>query len=226
MHFLKPSRGAFSRPFIPSLGLALLVMIIPAFRASAQTAQTQEEQQTLAIEVFRGEGAIHDVRSPQTSDVVIRVADPKGTPLQGVAVVFQLPSSGPGGVFADGGRFATVLTNEEGIAEAKGLMSNKELGEFEITVTASFRDFKTESLRIKQSNSDSLAPPKPATAKKRGSSSRTIAIVAVAGGALAGIALGLAGGGSSSSGGPGPVTPPTTSATIITAGTPVFRGPN
>ncbi len=188
------------------------------------TAQAPPEHRLL-IDVFRGEGAVHDVRALAESEVIVRVTDENREPIQGAAVVFQLPASGPGGVFASESRFATVLSDADGIAKAAGLQPNKEIGEFSITVTASYRDYESATVTVTQRNTDSLAAPAPVKpqAKKAGTSSRTIALIAVVVGAAAGAALGLSGGGGGSS--PAPTPTPTPSATAITPGTPGFGPP-
>jgi len=127
-------------------------------------------------------------------------------------VVFTLPETGPGGAFVDGSKRAIVYTNDEGRATARGLTPNTTPGKFQIMVNASFQGF-TSSTTVYQTN------VLPERAK---SSTKLIAILAIAGGAAAaGVVAASGGGGSSQS----LAVPPGRTATTITPGTPVFGAP-
>jgi hypothetical protein len=130
-----------------------------------------------------------------------------------------LPFDGPGGAFAEDSRFATVISDSEGLATAKGFQPNTQPGEFQITVTASYRDYQSTTTTVTQSNGEAVAEPDVAT-ERRGSG-RAIAIAVVVAGAAAGLAFGLGGGGGSS--GPAPPAPPPP--IVITPGSPTFGGP-
>jgi hypothetical protein len=190
------------------------LLLAPVTLPAAQTAAARK----LQIEVLRGGDLVHEDRVPQGKDIVVRVTDDEGGAIAGAAVVFQLPSDGPGGAFAEDSRFATVMTDSEGLATAKGFQPNTQPGEFKVTVTASYRDYQSASAPVTQSNAEAVAKPDVAT-ERRGSG-RAIAIAVVIAGAAAGLALGLGGGGGSS--GPAPPAPPPP--VVITAGSPTFGG--
>jgi hypothetical protein len=180
---------------------------------AAQTAAARQ----LQIEVFRGEQVTYEDRIPD-KEIVVRVTDDEGRAISGAAVVFQLPSDGPGAAFPEDSRFATVMTDSEGLATARGLQPNTTPGEFRITVTASYRDFQSNTATVAQINGEAVAEPDVAT-ERRGSG-RVIAIAVVIAGAIAGLALGLGGGGS-----PGPTPPAPPPPVVITPGSPTFGGP-
>jgi hypothetical protein len=189
------------------------VLLGPVGLPAAQTAAARK----LQIEVYTGDKMVHEDRIPK--DIVVRVTDDEGKPISGAAVVFQLPFDGPGGGFAEDSRFATVMTDSEGLATARGFQPNTQPGEFKITVTASYREYQSNTAAVMQSNSDAVAEPDVAT-ERRGSG-RVIAIAVVVAGAAAGLAFGLGGG----SGSPGPAPPAPPPPIVITPGSPTFGGP-
>jgi hypothetical protein len=207
-------RGATRRVCAWLTGWALL--LAPVLSPAAQTAAARK----LQIEIFRGDQMVHQDRIPQGKDIVVRVTDDQGGAITGAAVVFQLPSDGPGGAFPEDSRFATVMTDSEGLATAKGFQPNTQPGEFKVTVTASYRDYQSASAAVTQTNGEAVAKPDVATERK--GSGRAIAIVVVVAGAVAGLALGLGGGGGGSTGTTSPPPPPPV---VITPGTPTFGGP-
>ncbi|MEX2303363.1 MAG: Ig-like domain-containing protein [Bryobacterales bacterium] len=185
----------------------------PALLPAAQTAAARK----LQMEVYKGDQMLNEDRIPK--DVIVRVTDDQGRPVVGAAVVFQLPFDGAGGAFAEDSRFATVISDSEGLATAKGFQPNTQPGEFRITVTASYRDYQSTTTTVTQSNGEAVAEPDVAT-ERRGSG-RAIAIAVVVAGAAAGLAFGLGGGGGTS--GPAPPAPPPP--IVITPGSPTFGGP-
>jgi hypothetical protein len=190
------------------------LLLGPALLPAAQTAAARK----LRIDVMRGDAMTHEDRIPEGKDIVVHVIDDEGRSISGAAVVFQLPSDGAGGAFPEDSRFATVMTDSEGLATAKGFQPNTQPGEFKITITASYRDYQSTSATVTQTNGEAVAQPDVAT-ERRGSG-RAIAIAVVVAGVAAGLALGLGGGGNS---GPAPPAPPPP--VVITPGTPTFGGP-
>jgi hypothetical protein len=195
---------------------SLALLLAPALLPAAQTPAARK----LQIQIFRGDKMVHQDRVPQGKDMVVRVTDDEGRLIPGAAVVFQLPSDGPGGAFPEDSRFATVITDAEGLATAKGFQPNTQPGEFKVTVTASYRDYQSASASLTQTNAEAVAKPDVAT-ERRGSG-RAIAIAVVVAGAAAGLAFGLGGGGGGNS---GPAPPPPPPPVVITPGTPAFGGP-
>lgn len=163
------------------------------------------------IEVVEGNGAINNIRLHRAKDPVVRVVDQDGRPIPNVAVTFVLPDKGPGGTFADGHNSSTVITGANGQAVGRGLRPNGAAGQFQIRVSASYQG-RAATASITQTNAE------PA---QGGSSSKTLLIVALIGGAAAagaGIALGKGKGSSSPS-------PPAGSGAVITPGSPSFGPP-
>jgi hypothetical protein len=177
-------------------------------------AQDQEtiRPPSIKVEVVAGQAATNNIRTRKAVEPIVLVTDERGQPVSGVMVVFTLPETGPGGAFTDGSKRAIAYTNSEGRAIARGLMPNMTPGKFQIMVNASFHGF-TASATADQTN---VLP------EKGKSSSKLIAILAIAGGAAAaGVFAASAGGSSPQS----PASLPTRTATTITAGTPVFGAP-
>jgi hypothetical protein len=76
--------------------------------------------------------------SQLTLPLQVAVLDAKGSPVGGVSVTFDAPASGPGGKFVStGNASATVITAASGIATAPAFIANGELGDYQITATAS-----------------------------------------------------------------------------------------
>jgi hypothetical protein len=178
-------------------------------------AQDQEaiRPPSIKVEVIAGQAATNNIRNRKGVEPIALVTDERGQPVSGVMVVFTLPETGPGGAFADGSKRAIVYTNSEGKAIARGLAPNMTPGKFQIMVNASFHGF-TASTTLDQTN---VLPE-----RAKGSSTKLIAILAIAGGAAAAGVIAAGGGGGSSQ---SPASPPTRTATTITPGTPVFGAP-
>ena len=167
---------------------------------------------SIKVEVIAGQGATNNTRTRKAVEPIALVTDERGQPVSGVMVVFTLPETGPGGAFVDESKRAIVYTNAEGKATARGLTPNTTPGKFQIMVNASFQGF-TSSTTVYQTNVS------PERAK---SSTKLIAILAIAGGAAAaGVVAASGGGGSSQS----LAVPPGRTATTITPGTPIFGAP-
>lgn len=162
------------------------------------------------IEVLEGDGAINNIRLHRAKEPVVRVVDQDGHPLPSVAVTFLLPGTGASGAFADGKTSLTVMTDEKGEAVGHGLRPNSSAGQFQIRVTTSFQG-QAATANLSQTNAE------PA---QGGISSKTILIVALAGGAAAVGAAVLSKGKSS-----GSQPPPANPGAIISPGNPVFGPP-
>jgi hypothetical protein len=169
----------------------------------------------LQVVIIEGQGAINNIKQKTNVEPVVEVQDENRKPVPGAAVVFFLPSQGPGGMFANGSRTLTATTDHDGRAIARGIQFTQ-TGQFEIRVTASYQG-ETASAVITQNNIAGIS----ASGGGRSISTKAIIIVALIAGGIAGgiLAAEHAGGGSSSSsGGPAPI--------VITAGTPTVGGPH
>jgi hypothetical protein len=160
--------------------------------------------------IVEGEGAINNVRQRVAREPIVQVEDENRKPVAGAAVTFLLPNQGPSGVFANGSRSLTVMTDANGRAVARGLQPNNVNGEFQINVNASHEGRKGNNT-INQTNAII------AGAAAAGISAKLIALLAVAGAAAVGGAVAATRGGTS--------TPARPSPTVVTPGTPTVGGP-
>jgi hypothetical protein len=166
------------------------------------------QDEAIHLVVLEGDGAINNIRSSHAKEPVIRVEDENKHGVPGAVVTFLVPSAGPGAVFGESATSLTLNTDDRGEVVARGLHPNHIAGAFEIRVTASQHGEMATAV-IHQTNVD----PGSHT------SSRTIAILAVLGGAAAaGAAFALHGGKS------GSAAPAPTGTTVI-PGTPTIGGP-
>jgi hypothetical protein len=180
--------------------------VLVVFLVISMTILAQDE--SIHVVVLEGEGAINNIRSSRAKDPVVRVEDSANHGVPGALVTFLVPSDGPGVVFGDAGSSVTLTTDDRGEVVARGLHPNRNVGTFQIRVSASEHG-KTATALISQTNVD------PGTH----SSSRKIALLAVLGGAAAaGAAVALHGGKSSSA-------PAAATGTTVVPGTPSFGGP-
>jgi cell division protein FtsN len=159
----------------------------------------------LKLLVLAGQDAINNIKQRTARDPVVQVVDENDRPVAGAAITFALPSRGASGVFANGARSMTILTDAQGTAAATGLTPNAVAGELPIQVSASYQG-QTASTVITQSN---------VVAAGAGMSAATIGIIgAVVAGAAVGAALALGGGDST----PAPAARPSGTATVRTGG--------
>jgi len=187
-----------------SLSLSCL-LILQSLTHAAQAPQVT----ALKIVVLEGEGAINNIKLRTAREPIVQVEDENHKPVAGALVLFTLPDSGASGVFPGGSKTLMVYTDAQGRAAGKGLQPNKNAGQYQIAVNATFKGL-TASATIGQSNA-------LAGAAAAGISGKLIAILAIAGGAAAAGAIAATRGNNNT-----PVaTPPTT----ISAGTPSVSGP-
>jgi hypothetical protein len=90
----------------------------------------------LQIKVTEGEGAVYGIGARATRGVTVQVTDETGKPVEGAAVSFRLPDSGPAGTFASGSRSEIVTTGGDGRAGVWGMQWNHTQGSLEVRITA------------------------------------------------------------------------------------------
>jgi len=90
----------------------------------------------LQIRVVEGESAVYAAGSRATRGITVQVTDETGRPVEGAAVSFRLPESGPGGSFSGGLTSDIVMTGPDGRATVFGMRWNAEPGPVEIRITA------------------------------------------------------------------------------------------
>jgi hypothetical protein len=133
--------------------------------------------------ILEGQGAINNTKQRTSRDPVVQVVDENDRPVAGVAITFALPSRGASGVFANGARSMTILTDAQGMATATGFAPNSVAGDLAIQVSASHQG-QTASTMIAQSN----------VAAGAGMSAATIGIIgAIAAGAAVGAVIAFGG---------------------------------
>jgi hypothetical protein len=103
------------------------------------------------VTVVEGENGINLTQKRTSRTAVVRVEDEKSQPIQGAAVIFTLPDSGPGGVFGGNSRSLLVRTGGDGRAVVRGFRANDIQGKFQIQVRVSYRDV-TATTAITQVN--------------------------------------------------------------------------
>jgi hypothetical protein len=162
------------------------------------------------VEVVEGDGAINSIRLHRGHDPSVRVTGPEGEPLAGATVTFLLPSSGPGATYPNGGLTATVQTDRQGMAAARGLRPNAIEGQFQISVRASSHG-SAGVATLAQTN----AEPEIKTSHTK----LYVILAAVAGAATGGAVL-------ASRGKSNPADTATTAGGSITSGTPTFGPPH
>src|SRR5258707_12620817 len=173
-----------------------------------------QDQGGLNLVIVEGDGAINNIRQRTAREPIVQVEDENHKPVAGAAVVFLLPNQGASGVFANGARSLTVMTDNQGRAIAHGFHPNGVQGQLQMRVSASYQG-KTASATISQTNAVAAAAGAAAGA---GISAKLIVILAIAGAAVAGGVVAATRGGGSST----PAATPTT----ISAGTGTVGAPH
>jgi hypothetical protein len=189
--------------------MMLAEIIAITYTTSPVRAQAPEPKQ-LNISILEGEGAINNIRQRTAREAIVQVQDENHKPVAGVAVTFFLAEHGASGVFSNGSRSLTVLTDTNGQAAMRGMVPNKMAGKLEIRVSARLGNLNANAV-ITQTNAAGAA----GAAAGAAISGKVIAlIVVVAAGAIGGTAYYLATRGGS-----------TPAAVTITAGTPTVGHP-
>ncbi|MBI3680379.1 MAG: hypothetical protein HY235_08275 [Acidobacteria bacterium] len=200
---------------------SFLLAILLGLQAPYAWAQEQAAPQKLNITIIEGEGAINNIRQRVAREPIVQVEDENRKPVAGASVVFLLPNQGASGVFTDGSRMLTVVTDDTGRAAMRGFQPNNVAGKMQIRVTASTRGV-TSSAVINQSNVLGAAAAGGAAA---GGSGKLIAILAVIGGAAAGGVVAATRGGKTPTSPTTPTGPPPPAPTVITPGSPSVGPP-
>ena len=205
-----------THPRVPRVSrlLCMLLAEIVAVPYTTPPARAQApEPKQLTISILEGEGAINNIRQRTAREAIVQVQDENHKPVAGVAVTFFLADHGASGVFSNGSRSLTVLTDTNGQAAMRGMTPNNMAGKMEIRVSARLGNLNADAV-ITQTNAAGAAAAGGAAI-----SGKVIAlIVIVAVGAAVGAIVATRGGSSAS-------TTPTTPAVVITPGTPTVGHP-
>lgn len=93
----------------------------------------------VSVVVVAGEGALNRIHERVSQPPEVRIEDKDNQPITGAAVVFTLPASGATGEFEGGGKTSTVITDEKGVAAARGIRMNDTPGKMEILVNVAYK---------------------------------------------------------------------------------------
>ena len=203
-----------TRPRIRRVSRALCTMVagIVAITYAAPPVRAQApEPKQLTISILEGEGAINNIRQRTAREAMVQVQDENHKPIAGVAVTFFLADHGASGVFSNGSRSLTVLTDTNGQAAMRGMVPNKMAGKMEIRVSARLGNLNADAV-ITQTNAAGSAGAGGAAL-----SGKAIALIVVGAAVIGIVAYAATRGGSST-----PATPP---AVVITPGTPTVGHP-
>src|ERR1019366_2539793 len=99
-----------------NLCLFLIFLLLLNFNGLPAWGQNPTSLQILIVE---GEGAINNVKQRVNREPIVQVEDENHKPVAGAAIIFFLPSDGPGGVFANGNTTLTTTTNAQGQGGAR-----------------------------------------------------------------------------------------------------------
>ena len=171
-------------------------------------------QSGLKVFVLEGAGVSNFIPDRVSRQVVVEVRDRNDLPLEGASVLFELPASGPGGIFANGQRSRVVRTDLRGQA-ATSFEILPAQGKFDIAVTAT-AGTTTGKATISQSSSMIKLSDKDLEKKHRWYTSKKFIIITslVVVGAAVGIILATKGS-----------SKPSSPTVVITPGSPTFGGP-
>jgi len=168
------------------IGLSVLMSL----SGTLPPARAQNVPTTISLQVMEGEGATTGARQRVTRDPVVKVEDDDHRPVAGAAVVFSLPVSGPSGEFINGSKNLSVVTDQNGLASARGIKTNDVPGKLQIYVSATYRGARTRTLisQFVEAAPGSKARVPELQTSKSGSKWKWIVLgVAAAGGAGAGM---------------------------------------
>ena len=174
---------------------------------------------TLTVLVRQDAGFVARAGEVTSRPVEVQVTGADGRPAAGATVTFSLPREGPGGRFSSGLNAESALTDDQGRASVSGIAWSDAEGEALIQIKASRKGESGAAVHVVSVRPSS---GEIRTIRGRSSSMKWIAVAAIAGGALAGLAVA---GGKSGSTVAAPVqspalVPPTVGAPLITIGKP------
>ena len=122
------------------LRLAVLCEMLVLYAGLAQPSIAQATAQAnLRVVVVEGEGAKNVAQQIAAKELIVRVQDGNNRPVEGAAVTFIAPASGPSGDFTNDSKSIRVLANTDGVANAGPYHPNAATGAYEIQIRAEFR---------------------------------------------------------------------------------------
>lgn len=197
--------------------MCVLLAEVMLFQTWPVPAMAQDQEPTkLNISILEGEGSINNIRQRVTREAMVQVDDENHKPVAGAAVTFFLPEHGASGLFSNGSRSLTVMTDNTGRAAAQGIVPNKVAGDMQIRVVARFKNLDANAA-IHQVNAAAAAAGAAAGGAAMSGKVLAIILVAAAAGVAGGVVAATRGGGSS---------PTPTPTVTITIGTPTVGAPH
>lgn len=100
----------------------------------------------LRIVPLEGEGARNIITARSPAVVAVTVLDENDRPVEGVSVTFQLPASGPSGVFGNQKLTLTAVTDSRGQAGSLDFLPNDKPGRFVINISAKYQEIAATGL--------------------------------------------------------------------------------
>jgi hypothetical protein len=164
-------------------------------------AVAQQPSPGLRIIPLEGNNAVNSIPILTVTPPVVEVRDENERPVEGAAVTFKLPSSGPGATFGQSGTAQTGITDARGQVGVTGYTMNKQPGRFLIEVTAAHEG---RAGRVLMTQINSLDKLPPGIAGRSGGKLKWI-LLGVAAGVGAGVYFGTRGSTGPISVGTGPV---------------------
>jgi hypothetical protein len=134
------------RPFLVS-AFIFVGSLVPTFAVAGQI-----QPSGFHITIIDGEGALNNIKGRIAREPIVQVEDKNHKRVVGAYVVFDTPSSGPSGVFADGTTRLVTNTDEYGDAVARGLRPNNISGNFDIHVHVTYQGQSLGDVTIHQIN--------------------------------------------------------------------------
>jgi hypothetical protein len=175
--------------------LSVILILPPHLLGQQPTAPAQPPTfptvQSLTVIPLAGNLGVNDLERGVMTPLVVQVLDQNSRPVEGAQVIFRFPLNGPSAEFPNKQTSQTVRTNADGQAAAVGWVANREVGSFQVQVTAT-RGNELGSVSMTMTNANRIVGAGGAKDKHKSvwSSKWTkIAIVAGAAGAVAGIVL-------------------------------------
>jgi hypothetical protein len=134
---------------------------------------------------------VHSAGAKSERPIVVQITDETGRPLEGVTVSFRLPEEGPSGVFQGGMKTDISITAADGRAAVHGMRWNRVEGPFQVRITAAKGESRAGAICSQYlSDTPAVQSFRPAGSGKK----KWIALAAIAaGGAAAGLAIGMRG---------------------------------
>ena len=127
------------------LSVAVACLAALFFPSILQAQTPSAPAHSLVITILDGEGSLNNIRQRTAREPIVEVDDENHKPIAGAAVLFTLPSSGPGATFADGAQTLSMTTDTAGRAAVQGMRPNDVPGSFNIHVHVSYNGSTAEA---------------------------------------------------------------------------------